>query len=112
MKVILFTIAFACALIDVGNVHAETTTALLHKYRCYICHEDREPGAGPAFVDVATHYRSKSKAVARLVTLIRKGASSGGPWHMPPHPEVSNAEAAQMARYILSLRAEPEDKTQ
>ncbi len=28
----------------------------------------------------------------------------GGPWHMPPHPEVSAAQARVMADYILSLR--------
>lgn len=27
-----------------------------------------------------------------------------GPWHMPPHPEVSDADARRMVRYILSLQ--------
>ena len=108
MKFILFTIAFAFAFASVGNVRAEATTALLQKYRCYICHADNEPGAGPPYVDVATRYRGTPKAVATLVAIIKKGARSGGPWHMPPHPEVSDAEAAQMARYILSLRVDPD----
>jgi cytochrome c len=87
-----------------GAVHAEDAPALLHKYKCYICHADSEPKAGPAYVDVAAVYRGNPKATAILVALIKKGAHGAGPWHMPPHPEVSDAEARKMARYILSLK--------
>ena len=105
MKTILLILALPLVFTRVSNVHAETTTALFQKYRCSICHADREPGAGPAYVDIASRYRGTPKADARLVALIRKGARSGGPWHMPPHPEVSRAAASQMARYILSLNS-------
>ena len=88
----------------VGAVHAEDAPALLQKYKCYICHADNEPKAGPAYVDVATAYRGNPKAAATLVALIKKGAHAAGPWHMPPHPEVSDAEARKIARYILSLK--------
>jgi cytochrome c551/c552 len=33
-----------------------------------------------------------------------KGSHGNGPWHMPPHPEVSDADAKAMVRYILSLK--------
>lgn len=105
MKTILLILACAVATVRVGSVHAETTTALFQKYRCAICHADREPGAGPPYVDIASRYRGTPKPVATLVSIIRNGARSGGPWHMPPHPEVSRAAAAQMARYILSLNS-------
>jgi cytochrome c551/c552 len=61
--------------------------------------------AGPAFADVAAVYRREPDAVRRMADVIRAGAASGGPWHMPPHPEVSAREARAMARYILSLDA-------
>ena len=70
---------------------------------CYLCHSDREPMVGPAFVDVAAYYRGKPDAVSKIAADIRAGIRSGGPWHMPPHPEVSPSEAKAMARYILSL---------
>ena len=35
---------------------------------------------------------------------IRSGVHSGGPWHMPPHPEVSKVDAATMARHILAIK--------
>lgn len=77
---------------------------LLTHFKCYLCHADREPKAGPAYVDVAAQYRSTPNAVSVIAAEIRRGLRHGGPWHMPPHPEVSVAEARVMARYIMSLR--------
>lgn len=97
-------VTLCAALLGVGAAHAEDAPALLQKYKCYICHADREPKAGPAYVDVATMYRGKPNATATLVAIVKKGAHGAGPWRMPPHPEVSNAEATKIVRYILSLK--------
>jgi cytochrome c len=75
----------------------------LNRYKCYLCHADRENKAGPAYAEVARRYRSDPNAVARLAREIRRGIRSGGPWHMPPHPEVPASEARAMARYIMAL---------
>jgi cytochrome c len=75
----------------------------LTRYRCYICHSDQDPLAGPAFVDVAKSYGGRRDAIDSIARDIRDGVRTGGPWHMPPHPEVSPAEARAMARYIMSL---------
>ena len=88
----------------VGVARAQAPQILLQQYKCYICHADDEPKTGPAYADVATRYRGNSQAVAILTAAIRKGVRAGGPWHMPPHPEVSDANAKKMARYILSLK--------
>lgn len=96
--------AVAAALLGTGPANAEEATTLLLKYKCYICHGDNESAAGPAYVDVAKHYRGNPKAATIVVANIKGGAHSAGPWHMPPHPEVSDAEARTMARYILSLK--------
>jgi cytochrome c len=76
---------------------------LLTQYKCYICHADHEAKAGPAYEDVAAYFRGKPDAAVIIARNIRHGMRSGGPWHMPPHPEVSPAEARAMARYIMSL---------
>ena len=78
--------------------------ASLTRYRCYFCHSDRERLTGPAFAEVAASYREQSGAVTTIANNIRTGIQSGGPWHMPPHPEVSEADARSMARYILALK--------
>ncbi|MDE2360968.1 MAG: cytochrome C' [Betaproteobacteria bacterium] len=89
---------------DPAHAHDERAVALLHQYRCYVCHANNEPKAGPAYADVATYYKGKAGALSRVAAVIRSGAHGAGPWHMPPHPEVSKADARTMARYILSLR--------
>jgi cytochrome c len=76
---------------------------LLTHFKCYICHADRETKAGPAFVDVAATFRRTPSAVSVIAREIRRGLRRGGPWHMPPHPEVSQAQARTIARYIMSL---------
>jgi len=77
---------------------------LLGEYKCYICHADHQAKAGPAYADVAARFRARQNAVPLIAAEIRRGIHGGGPWHMPPHPEVSPAEAKTMARYILSLQ--------
>jgi cytochrome c len=79
--------------------------AALTQYRCYVCHSDREALAGPALADVAARYRGRKDAVSHVARKIETGVRTGGPWHMPPHPEVSRDEARAMARYIMSLKA-------
>ena len=79
--------------------------ASLTQHRCYMCHSDYEPEVGAAFVDIAAKYRGRSDAVSAIAHDIRAGMQTGGPWHMPPHPEVTPAEAREMARYIISLDA-------
>ena len=88
----------------VGIARAQAPQILLQQYKCYICHADDESKTGPAYADVATRYRGNSQAVVILTAAIRKGVQGSGPWHMPPHPEVSDADAKKMARYILSLK--------
>jgi cytochrome c len=87
-----------------GQSQAQAAQELLRQYKCYICHSDDETKTGPAYIDVAKRYRGNPQAVAIVAGVVRKGASSGGPWHMPPHPEISSRDATTMARYILSLK--------
>jgi cytochrome c len=98
-------IILAAALFEAGSAHGQDPRALLHEYKCYICHDDTETKAGPAYADVSAAYRDNPNAVQMVARVIKQGQHGGGPWHMPPHPEVSDAEARAMARYILSLPA-------
>ena len=87
----------------VANGEEPPAVPAMREHKCYMCHADNEALVGPAFVDVATGYRGDPDAAAKIATFVRRGASSGGPWHMPPHPEISPDDASAMARYILSL---------
>lgn len=95
--------AFVAVMSTVGVATAQAPEALLQRYKCYACHADNETKTGPAYADVAAKYGGNSRAVTIIAATVRKGAHGSGPWHMPPHPEVSDADAKKMARYILSL---------
>ena len=106
-----FALAIAALALAFGARAGEPPGSLA-QYRCYTCHSDYEAGAGPAFADIAAAYRGKRSAAVTIANGIRAGVVGGGPWHMPPHPEVSPAEARAMAHYILSLQPRPGDGRQ
>jgi cytochrome c551/c552 len=87
-----------------GGAHAREGQALLQKYDCYVCHADSEAKTGPAFVEVAAAYRRDPRGVAVLTAMVKKGAHGSGPWHMPPMPQVPDADAQKIADYILTLK--------
>jgi cytochrome c len=99
LAVLFFAAPFAYA----ADAPPADPRAYLTRYKCYFCHADRQTKAGPAFADVAARYRGDRDAVARLAREFRRGIRGGGPWHMPPHPEVSAREARAIARYIMGL---------
>jgi cytochrome c len=101
VKLLLTALALAW---PIPSVSAQGPQVLLQYYKCNVCHAERETRTGPAYVDVAARYRGDPKAAAMLTATVRQGAHGAGPWHMPPHPEVSAADARAMVRYILSLR--------
>jgi cytochrome c len=75
------------------------------KSDCNACHAINKKLIGPAFVDIAKKYKGNSGALARLTGKVINGG--GGVWGaipMTPHPQLSRKDAAEMVRYILSLK--------
>ncbi|MFL5562645.1 MAG: ThuA domain-containing protein [Gemmatimonadaceae bacterium] len=73
---------------------------------CLSCHKMDRMSIGPAYTAVARKYRNDSTATARLIRKIRGGGT--GVWGkvmMPAHPQLTEAQAAQVVGYILSLGA-------
>ena len=78
--------------------------ALMRQTTCFACHQANIKSAGPAYVEVARRYAPDPAAPALLAQKILSG--SNGVWGeipMPPHPQHTAAEAAQMVNWILSL---------
>jgi len=71
---------------------------------CMACHDMKVKKVGPAFADVAKKYADKPDAVDYLAGKIKKGGS--GVWGSIPMPpqNVSDAEAKQLAKWILDLK--------
>ena len=78
--------------------------AMMEKYGCGTCHSERETMAGPSWVDIAAKYRGNAKAVTILAAEVRKGVHGGGPWPMPPLPEVPDAQARRIIHHVLAQK--------
>ena len=71
---------------------------------CLACHAVDHKVVGPAFRDVAAKYTGDKGAADRLALKIMKGGS--GVWGAIPMPanNVTEAEAKQLASWVLSLK--------
>lgn len=72
---------------------------------CLACHQIDNRLVGPAYEEVAAKYEMNEKNVVYLAEkIIQGGAGVWGQIPMTPHPDLSNEDAQEMAKYILSLR--------
>lgn len=72
---------------------------------CGTCHKEQDKLVGPAFVDVAKKYENTDANVETLVKkIITGGSGNWGTTPMTPHPSLSEDDAKDMVKYILSLK--------
>lgn len=84
-----------------GLCHA--SQSLAQKNQCLACHTVDKKLVGPSYKEVAAKYKGQADAEATLVANIKSGGS--GKWGqllMPPQPNVSDADARTLAKWILS----------
>ncbi|MDB4882740.1 MAG: cytochrome c class [Gemmatimonadetes bacterium] len=75
---------------------------------CLACHQLDRKSIGPTYTAVAQKYRGDAAALAKLTTKVRTGGS--GVWGdvmMPPHPQLTDAQASEMVAYVLGLSDKP-----
>ena len=73
---------------------------LIQASDCSSCHAVDHPVVGPAYSDVAKRYAGQADAQDKLSAKIRDGG--GG---MPAHPDMPDAQRAEIAKWILSQTA-------
>lgn len=101
MKRVLFATAFA--LLAAGPALAQQ--ALATAKNCMACHAIDKKLVGPAYKDVAAKYAGQAGAVDKLAAKIQKGGSGvWGPVPMPANTQVNEAEAKQLAAWVLTLK--------
>ena len=72
---------------------------------CMACHAVQTKLVGPAFKDVAAKYAGQKDAEAKLVTkVIKGGAGAWGAVPMPANPQVSEADAKTLVKWVLSTK--------
>ena len=84
---------------------------LLDRSDCKTCHALDHVVNGPAFQAIADRYRKNDFAVRDLSKkVIKGGAGVWGQTVMSAHPQISEEDAGEMVRWILSLGAAPKPK--
>ena len=88
-----------------SNPDYQKGLALVGQYQCITCHKIDEKLTGPAYRDVAKKYAGADDAtITKLAQKVINGGS--GVWGdvpMTPHPNVSEADAKAMVKYVLLL---------
>ena len=72
---------------------------------CMACHAVSNKLVGPAYKDIAAKYAGQKDAEDKLVQKVLKGGSGAwGPVPMPANPQVSEAEARSLVKWVLSQK--------
>jgi len=78
---------------------------LVAKSDCFTCHKIVEPFTGPSYEAVAAKYPDNEQVIDSVSKkIITGGAGNWGTIPMTPHPDISEADAKTMTKYILSLK--------
>jgi len=97
------SLALACLATLTVSSPALADSALAKAKNCTACHAVDKKLIGPAFKAVALKYKEADGAAAKLAGKVRGGGV--GVWGqipMPANPQVSEAEAAALVKWILS----------
>jgi len=80
--------------------------ALIGKNDCLTCHSVNDKINGPAYKDVANKYATAGDTIVTHLAkkIIAGGSGVWGEVPMTPHPQVSQADAEQMVKYVLLLK--------
>jgi cytochrome c551/c552 len=75
---------------------------------CMGCHDFAARSSGPSFAAIGKRYTGHADTVAMLAGHIRSGSSGAwGGGAMPPHPDLSPAQATAIARWIVAHGDDP-----
>ncbi len=88
------------------NPDYQAGLALIAKSDCLTCHKVDEPLTGPAYRDVANKYASQAPGIIPQLAekIIKGGTGVWGQVPMLPHPNISQADAEAMVKYVLLLK--------
>lgn len=100
-KYLILAATLAVAAVPPAHASADLAKAKA----CMACHTVASKLVGPAYKDVAARYAKDAGAEARMVQKIQKGSSGAwGPVPMPANPQVSDADARTLAKWILAQK--------
>jgi len=78
---------------------------LVGKSDCFTCHKIVDASQGPSYEAVAAKYPDNDQVIDSVSKkIITGGSGNWGTIPMTPHPDISEADAKTMVKYILSLK--------
>ncbi len=98
-------VAFGLALCSVLVMPAFANADLAKSKNCMACHAVSNKVVGPAYKDISAKYAGQGDAEDKLTQKVMKGGS--GVWGvvpMPANPQVSEAEARTLIKWVLTLK--------
>ncbi|MFM7567512.1 MAG: c-type cytochrome [Betaproteobacteria bacterium] len=101
----LLPVVFAASVVALSATPALASMDLAKAKNCTACHAVDKKLVGPAYKDVAAKYASDKEAVAKLsVKIIKGGVGNWGQIPMPANPQISQADAETLAKWILTAK--------
>jgi len=101
----LLPVVFAASVVALSATPALASVDLAKAKNCTACHAVDKKLVGPAYKDVAAKYASDKEAVAKLsVKIIKGGVGNWGQIPMPANPQISQADAETLAKWILTAK--------
>jgi cytochrome c len=98
-------LAVALAAMASTSAFAQDAATLAKSKNCMACHAINSKLVGPAYKDVAAKYAGQKGVEDKLVQKVMKGGSGvWGPVPMPANPQVSEAEAHTLVKWVLSQK--------
>ncbi len=76
---------------------AQDAEKLIQASDCSSCHAVDRQVVGPAYTDIAKNHAGQADAEQKLAAKIRDGGNG-----MTPHPDLTEAQRTQIAKWILS----------
>ena len=98
-------------IINTGGTGADSAenisgSSLIAANDCLTCHYIDKQSIGPSYKQIANQYELNEGNIENLADKIIKGGKGlWGEKEMTPHPALTEPQAQQMTRYILSLRS-------
>jgi len=88
-----------------GAESAPSALQLAQQQDCFSCHAIDHDVVGPAWLKIAQTYDGQPQAATILTfKVLNGGAGHWGSVPMPAHPKLSEADAKQIVKWILSLK--------
>jgi cytochrome c len=102
MKSVLILGATIASLV---SLPALASADLAQKKNCMACHAVDKKLIGPGYKEVAAKYAGQKDAADKLAEkIVKGGVGVWGQVPMPANPQVSAAEAKQLAAWIMTVK--------